>query len=62
MGHLSYRKPATSKLKLKDVFDIKNEQEKLIKRLAKTYGMSATSIRNILTERTWRQIKIKKVS
>lgn len=55
------RKPSTSKVTITQVLEIKTAQEEFIKQMSRKYGVPTRLIRDILTERTWRQIKLKKV-
>ncbi len=62
MGYLvKDRKPPTPKLKPKDIYDIKISYERLVKKMATKYNVSRATIRGIYLEKTWRQIKLKKV-
>ena len=62
MGFLSEgRKPTQSKLQPANVMEVKMNYEKLIKRMSIRYNVSTNTIRNILQEKTWRHIKLKRV-
>jgi len=63
MGYLNRnRQPPTSKLSHADVIEIKVQQEKTIKKLAEKHQVSRATIRNILMEKTWRHVRIRKIS
>lgn len=62
MGYLKPgRTPPTAKLSHKEVIQIKNMKEQLIKKMAHKFGVSTSTIRNIVMEKTWTHIRLRKV-
>jgi hypothetical protein len=62
MGYLREdRRAPTAKLSHTDVLKIKHEKELLIKKLARDHGVSPSTIRNIIMEKTWGHIRLKRV-
>ena len=61
MGFLvKNRLPVNLKLTPAKVIQIKIGQERLIKELALKYNVGRSAIRNVLMEKTWRQVRVKK--
>jgi len=54
------RTPTNKKLTPAKVIKIKAEQERLILVLANHYDVTRQCIRNVLMEKTWRQVHIRK--